>query len=834
MASSGPNYASACVNDSSIGTTAWTNPGNATTDNGSAATVSASLFGTTSSQGLKATGFGFSIPTGATIDGIVVEWKRQETGSSGVITDTDSRIVKGGTIGSTNKSSGTAWPTSAAYQSYGGASDLWGQTWTPADINSSGFGAALAASVESGAFGAVTASVDACRITVYYTPAPIQLAADLASESSVTANLSTAIKLAADLSSTSAASASLTTSIKLAADLASSATVTLDTRTVLRANLASESAVTAELSTAIKMAASLASESTVTADLSTAIKLACSMVSESSCSSSLTTTIKLAAGLASVSSAGGPLTTAIKMSAALASVSSIGADLVIRFPRYLEQTETIFLAEIEAYDPDTSSVITYRYSSGRGFDNSGIFYPPRIENPASFNREVSIDGTRADGSYGELTLVNVDGGCNALASDYCDGRRLTLKVGPQDGSYGAFQTILTATISDVTVERQRVSIRLKDAGAAFDKPFSTAQYAGTNVLPLGIEGTEDDIKGQYKPRVFGRVALMQPVLVNTSKLIYQVSNSAIDAIANVFDAGAYLARGSDYSSQSDMETNAPSPGYYRAWLAGGCFRVGSAAYGTISCSVVDKWTYSQISAGGIIQRIFSEIGFTDYVAGDFTALNAKTAAPLGILVEDGETIADLIDRICGTIGAYWGFDALNRFRIGRLDAPSSSVAVITDYHLIEIERQPRDISPAWKVSIDADANYAKQEKKSLAGVVTTVREAWLSAEYRTRKSEDAAVQTEHLLADEQKSESLFCSVSQAQAEATRRLNLHSSRRDTVTFSVPIQCPIFSSLDIGATVTLQTDMLGYSAGRNMIITMMAPDYRAGICQLTAWG
>jgi hypothetical protein len=53
---------------------------------------------------------------------------------------------------------------------YGGATNTWGQTWTEAQINSTGFGVTLSALNESG-FASRTASVDYIRITVAYTPA---------------------------------------------------------------------------------------------------------------------------------------------------------------------------------------------------------------------------------------------------------------------------------------------------------------------------------------------------------------------------------------------------------------------------------------------------------------------------------------------------------------------------------------------------------------------------------------------------------------------------------------------------------------------------------------
>jgi hypothetical protein len=94
----------------------------------------------------------------------VVEIERKESGA-GAASDSRVRIVKGGTIGSTDKASGSEWPTTDTYATYGADDDLWGETWTVSDINSSGFGVAISA---RGLASGGTASIDHIRITVYY------------------------------------------------------------------------------------------------------------------------------------------------------------------------------------------------------------------------------------------------------------------------------------------------------------------------------------------------------------------------------------------------------------------------------------------------------------------------------------------------------------------------------------------------------------------------------------------------------------------------------------------------------------------------------------------
>ena len=168
MPSQGPNSPATLADDTSFGGFSWTNPGNASSSNNSYAESAVSGFPSeTDTFYLKATDFGFSIPGGATIDGILVEIEKSESTAADDVIDRRVRIVKGGTIGSTDKADATEWPTTDAYTSYGGAADLWGETWTPADINASNFGTVIAAGCAS--TGPGIPLIDHIRITVTYT-----------------------------------------------------------------------------------------------------------------------------------------------------------------------------------------------------------------------------------------------------------------------------------------------------------------------------------------------------------------------------------------------------------------------------------------------------------------------------------------------------------------------------------------------------------------------------------------------------------------------------------------------------------------------------------------
>ena len=168
MADTGATNPGTLINDSSQGTKTWQGATNAQTSNNSRS-FCFSMYNNTTTQYLKVTNFGFSIPTDATIDGILVEVERRAT-SSDALKDLEVFIVKSdGNYGSENKAdTGTTWPTSDAYVSYGNSTDLWSESWSYTDINDTDFGVGFRA------IGAASANndqpeVDHIRITVYYT-----------------------------------------------------------------------------------------------------------------------------------------------------------------------------------------------------------------------------------------------------------------------------------------------------------------------------------------------------------------------------------------------------------------------------------------------------------------------------------------------------------------------------------------------------------------------------------------------------------------------------------------------------------------------------------------
>lgn len=169
----GPNLPTAATGSTTTiggGTRTWTNPTNIELADGTNATVPF-LAGAASSADLIGTGFGFAITSTDTISGITLQINYTDTGGAGDVVENQVRILKAGVATATNHSTGATLPASAATVTYGGTADLWGGTFTPADINSTTFGAAFVCRDNVGV--ADGAGVDFFRITVTSTSAAL-------------------------------------------------------------------------------------------------------------------------------------------------------------------------------------------------------------------------------------------------------------------------------------------------------------------------------------------------------------------------------------------------------------------------------------------------------------------------------------------------------------------------------------------------------------------------------------------------------------------------------------------------------------------------------------
>lgn len=157
------NFPSTVVNTALGNGVTWTDVTNVTAADGSFATATCPDL-LHASDWINCQNFGFTLPIGATIDGIEVAVKRKANniGAQDYIV----QLLKNGTATGTQKL-GNSMLDTLTEKVYGSSSDLWGTTWTASDINNSGFGVQYSANAMNNY--SSTIYVDSISITIYIT-----------------------------------------------------------------------------------------------------------------------------------------------------------------------------------------------------------------------------------------------------------------------------------------------------------------------------------------------------------------------------------------------------------------------------------------------------------------------------------------------------------------------------------------------------------------------------------------------------------------------------------------------------------------------------------------
>ncbi|MDR5857958.1 hypothetical protein FZZ93_02385 [Halomonas eurihalina] len=481
-----------------------------------------------------------------------------------------------------------------------------------------------------------------------------------------------------------------------------------------------------------------------------------------------------------------------------------------------------WLLTIEARDA-AGDAVTLRFSDGAYSAPTAQRWTPRIRQPGLY-REGMYAGDLVSISrsgIGETTLINADGGLDYLADYAVDGREAVLSRVESGNVLEAWR----GTVAGLSFSRGEVSVRLREPGTLLQTPHPHETYAGDNVLPDGLEGTEDDIAGQVKPRVYGDVRNAEPVLVNSAKLIYQVSSRADCAVSVVYDKGAALTDGGAYADLDALQTTAPAAGEFRAYQ--GYVRLGTSPEGQVTVDAASAST----GAGAVMADIAAEAGET-LDAADATNLNG--VGTVGLYITDSVNTAALLDRLAVSVGGWWRLAPGGALRAHLLQAPSSPVATLADHQITSLGRSSTGAGdsglPVWRVTVRADRLETTQT--DVAASVDSARRARLARQYRDAKAERQTTRDRHPLADELTIETDLRSRADAQAVADRLADLLSVRRDRVTLEGRLAQS--RQRAIGDTVTVTTPRLGYGQGRDMRIIGRELNARTGRITLELWG
>lgn len=399
-------------------------------------------------------------------------------------------------------------------------------------------------------------------------------------------------------------------------------------------------------------------------------------------------------------------------------------------------------------------------------------FAPRVEQALNLSRSIPVsplDQQRVVPIAGSLSLLNADGGLDAMVSDMAiDGREVEIRVGSPlyDGSQ--FETLFKGTAGGWNVADQgRIELNLRDLVWPLDRPIQPNLYGGTG----GLDGSAD-LAGTPKPLTFGRARNVPLKLIDPVNLIYQFHDGAAGGVTALYVKGATWTPSVDVG---DIMLAAPAAGCFATQLSGGYVRLGSSpAGGTVTADVIgdNTWGVAAMTTAAIVYRILRHrLDLADGLmdSSSFMALNLAWPGIIGLHVPSQTTSAvQVLNRLLGPVLGFLNHGRNGRLRVGTLalsalSGPLAATPKLTldSRDILEISRVPLPDTinpPFWRASIGWGINWNTMAVEDIAGSVFDTepdRFQFLTSQIRYTPWEDAAVIVRHPEAQDIFVDSLF-------------------------------------------------------------------------------
>jgi len=473
-------------------------------------------------------------------------------------------------------------------------------------------------------------------------------------------------------------------------------------------------------------------------------------------------------------------------------------------------------------------------------DHPNVFFEGRVNVPLDLTRAMPIlpeEERRARRQFGELEIANGDGGLDAILQSYAvDGRRVRVLFGPYMGAYNEFRAILDVLGTGWEGESTRVRIGLRDRLYSLDTPLQETLYAGTG----GVEGT-DEIKGKPKPLNFGRTRNITPVLIDPANLVYHWHDGESFALDDVFDRGATLTdSGTDVASYAALVAEGVSPGEYATSLAVSMFKLGALPDGLVTCDTRGDADPSYIDTlDTIALRILKDRHGLSGMWIDTASFAgaASIAGEMGIYINPNETptTAEVLTRLMGAVGAWWGSGRDGKVRAGRLGAPENRSPNIRldQYDILALTPEATPV-PRWRQRVGYKPNWTVQRGEDLATSVTASRRQFLTEPFSVVTASDAVTRVRHLQAlDPPPLTGLYESESGADTLASYLRELHSPDRRI--FRAVVK-RIGYKLDLQKIAHVTWPRYGLQNGKRLVVVGIAEraDGRGDTVEMRLWG
>lgn len=498
------------------------------------------------------------------------------------------------------------------------------------------------------------------------------------------------------------------------------------------------------------------------------------------------------------------------------------------------------------------------YNTASGDDPADVHYQPRlkVDEVGSYRRTL-FGRNRTNGvaevDRGSLGLDNTDGKLDEMMDYAFDGYPLTLwSIATKRKPYASKLVQTTATVEQIEVSWDGISLRLRSRLAHLDVPIQSLTYAGTTVdgTRTDAEGTLE-LKGVPRLLLYGAPRNVPALLLNRWKLVFGVGHQ-LSAVIRVRDKGVIInPTGQDYPDLASLMAANIQGGRYATCLALGLIRFGSGTVlqGQVTVDAVEGATSALRTAGQVVRRILIEqaglVEGRDFLGSDIAALDAL--APYEVGYWPGTTPVNTLTVVSTILDSVRGWISPDRqgvFRIGQFRAPIGNpkrtfgpIELVEDggvgLQLLATGDENNGV-PTNKVILQHTRNHAVATEDALAGdaiVNDPDFVAFAKQEYRQAEAENPATLDLHQLAKPMTFTTCLVSVAAAQAEAGERLALYGVSRRHYAGMVRSQ---FADVELSEEAGLKLKRFGLAAGKSFAVTGAYEDYSAGTTTYNLWG
>lgn len=532
-----------------------------------------------------------------------------------------------------------------------------------------------------------------------------------------------------------------------------------------------------------------------------------------------------------------------------------------KFGKLLENphAQLVYLIELYPYDLDKQNTlggmppfgsaafgeydIPYRggvekvYLSDFGFktepsDNpASLYFSALVDNPLQFEASILNGDDFGSGSqsFGAIVIHNENGCMDYLADYYWSGRRVVIKAGARGFGYNDFAIVFDGSVNDIEVDDLSVTLTIRDNSLKTDRVLMPVTYDGTG----GLNGNSD-LANIPKPMAYGVLKNIEPVLVDTANLIYQMHDGSIQAVDVVRDSGVMLTNMGDVP---DITVATVGAGQFKTQLSGGFIKLGSTPSGRITADIRGENTGGYVqTVPDIIRRIVKtrlgaySFSDTDLDNGSFNALDATMPWQSGIYIRDQETASTIIDNLLSPCGAYWTFNRNGQLTVGVIDEAGIGKMTIDDRVIDEAGISRRVIEPSYRISVGYAPVWTVQNEDELAGATTQADRSFLGAEYRYVTYTNEVLQSQNQFAIDRTFKTNLANKADAESLLARLVRIYSKRR--YVYQVPVYGTMFR-LYLGDSVKMVYDRYNLNTGKNLLITGISEDAETGQTMLELW-